>query len=180
MSKPDWEKPPIDFEGNSPLFVDLLDVGEDNAPAYLAGNWIAAVDAWDYCDGSLLGEMLRRHPIPFELQPVIADIVSGERPQNRKAAAKLKIPAGHRMCVAAWYAHYKRNTIDAVLCRQSATDYHVLAERECKEIAEMRDELLQVARRFKKEVAELAGISTETLDNLLDELKLKIKNYPKI
>lgn len=180
MSQPDWGKPPIDFERNLPLFVDLLEVGEDDAPAYRASNWIMAIDAWDYCDASLLTEMLKRHPIPFELQPVMADIASGERKQNRKAAARLKVPAGHRMYFAAWYAKYKRNTIDAMLCRRSINDYHDLAELEGKEVADMRAELLKLAQQFKKEIAEEAGISTETLENLYEELRKKIKNYPNI
>ncbi|MBQ0834451.1 hypothetical protein [Marinobacter sp.] len=180
MKSLDWGQSPVDVKGNTPLFVDLLEVSEANAAAYQAGNWIAAVDAWDYCDGTLLEEMLRRHPIPFELQPVIANIVSGKRTQKRKAAARLKVPAAHRMYFAAWYAHYKRNTIDAGLMRRLIPDYHEIADRDGKEVAEMREELLQAAREFKSEIADHAQISVETLENLYETLMKKIKNYPEI
>jgi hypothetical protein len=182
MTAVDWGKSLVDVKGNTPLFVDLLEVSEseENVRAYQAGNWIAAVDAWDYCDESLLSEMLRRHPIPFELQPVIANIISGKRPQKTKAAAKLKVPAAHRMYFAAQYADFKRNIIDVRLVRQFIPDYHELAEREGKEIAEKRSELFQAAGEYKTEIACLADISVETLENLYDALREKIKNYPDI
>ena len=176
MSTDKWRKPPLDLEGNEPMELGI----DCPREVYLNSNWIAAVDAWDYCDGSLLEEMLRRHPIPFELQPVIADIVSGQRPQNKKAAAKLKIPAGHRMCVAGLYATLKASVIDATLQRKTLHDYHKMADSMGIEVIDYKRQLESSAREFKKEVAELAGISTETLDNLLDELKLKINNYPQI
>lgn len=179
----DWGEPPIDFENNRPaeLGVDMP------RSVYLNTNWIIAIDAWDYCDPSLLTEMIKRHPIPFELQHVIAEIISGSRKQNRKAAAKLKIPAGHRMIYAGLYAELK-SVIDGPLERSNAvmidgkvfSDYHVMAEDRGLEIEEMRRAIQASGRRFKHRWASIAGVSVETLDNIYGDLKRKIKNYPHI
>lgn len=178
MTKPNWGKSPVDVKHNKPLFVDLLSITDENAAAYGASNWIAAVDSWDYCDGSLLEEMLRRHPVPFELQPVLADIVSGRRTQNTKA--RPSVPAAHRMYFAAWYANYKRNTIDARLRPNAFPSYHELAEREGKEVIEVIRDMQKNAKKFKKGIASHAEISVDTLENLYELLIKKIKNYPDI
>lgn len=175
MSKPDWGKPPIDFEGNKPVAL-----GSCSREAYLASNWIIAIDAWDYCDSTILAEMLHRHAIPFELQPVIADIITGKRKQNKKAAAKLKMPAGHRLIVAGLYADLKESVIDATLKRKTLHDYHDTADKRGIEVADYRRELQKGAQQFKNEWAKNCGVSTETLENLYEELKAKIKNYPNI
>lgn len=183
MSKPDWGKPPIDFEGNKPASL-----GHCSREAYLASNWIIAIDAWDYCDASILAEMLQRHPIPFELQPVIADIVTGKRKQNRKAAAKLKIPAGHRLIAAGLYATLKEDIIDNLLDRSDPVeingriwgDYHYMAEERKIEVIEMRRQIQESGRELKAEVADAAGISIDTLENLYEDLREKLKNYPNI
>lgn len=170
-----WGKPPIDFDGNKPAAL-----GKCSYEAYLASNWIIAIDAWDYCDSTILAEMLQRHPIPFELQPVIADIVTGKRKQNKKAAARLKIPAGHRLIIAGIYASLKGDVIDATLKRKTHHDYHDTAEQRGIEVSDYRRELQESGQQFKNEWAENAGISTETLENLYDDLREKIKNYPNI
>ena len=178
-----WGEPPIDFEGNKPASL-----GHCSREAYLASNWIIAIDAWDYCDASILAEMLQRHPIPFELQPVIAAIVTGKRKQNRKAAAKLKIPAGHRLIAAGLYATLKESIIDSLLDRKNIVeingriwgDYHTMADEKGIEIIEMRRQIQESGREVKAELADAAGISTETLENLYEDLRGKLKNYPNI
>ncbi len=178
-----WGKPPIDFEGNKPASL-----GHCSREAYLASNWIIAIDAWDYCDASILAEMLQRHPIPFELQPVIAAIVTGKRKQNKKAAAKLKIPAGHRLIAAGLYATLKESIIDSLLGRKNIVemngriwgDYHTMADEKGIEIIEMRRQIQESGREVKAELADAAGISTETLESLYEDLREKLKNYPNI
>lgn len=170
-----WGKPPIDFEGNKPAGI-----GECSPEVRAASNWIIAIDAWDYCDPSLLGEMLSRHPIPIELRPVIASIITGERKQNKRAAAKLKTPAGHRLIWAGIYAELKEGVIDATLARKTMHDYHDKADKMGIEPVELQSILRDRARKFDVEVAELAGVSVETLKNTYLELRNKIKNYPNI
>ncbi len=175
MSKHGWGNPPIDIEGNSPAAI-----GQASRAAHLASNWIIAIDAWDYRDTTLLAEMLRRHPVPAELRPVIAAIVSGERTQKAKAAVKLKIPAAHRLVVAGIYAEIKESVIDTTLGRKTIRDYHDIADARKIEVSELRREYQESARKFKSKWAETAGVSVETLENLYLELRDKIKNYPKI
>lgn len=170
-----WGEPPIDLEGNQPAAI-----GPCSREAHLASNWIVAIDAWDYCDHSLLTEMLNRHPIPFELQPVIADIVSGKRKQNKKAAAKLKIPAGHRMIIAGLYYDLKTLVFDATLKRETLHDYHEKAEKLGIEVVELQRSLQNAARNFKQKWADSAGISIDALENMVDSIREKIKNYPHI
>lgn len=171
----EWGAPPIDFEGNTPAAL-----GACSPEAYRASNWIIAIDAWDYCDASILVEMLKRHPIPFELQPVIADIVTGKRKQNRKAAVKLKIPAAHRLIYTGIYNDLKDSVIDATLRRETIHDYHDAADQRGIEIIDYRRDLQESGKSFKSEYADLAGISTETLENLSEELRAKMENYPNI
>lgn len=183
MTSVDWGEPPIDLEGNKPAALGFYFSRE----SHLASNWIVAIDAWDYCDDSLLTEMLRRHPIPFELQPVIADIVAGKRKQNKKAAAKLKIPAAHRMLAAGLYGVIG-GVLGGLLDRSGAVeiggkmlgDYHATADERGLEVAEMRQQIQQSRREWKEDVADAAGISVDTLENLYEELKRKLKNYPNI
>jgi|SRR5690554_3738985 len=175
-NKANWGKVPIDVKGNKPAATGKT----KNIPAYLASNWIIAIDAWDYCDSNLLEQMLNKHPLPFELQPVMAEIISGKRVPNKKAAAKLKVPAGHRLVIAGLYAELKESVIDAVLQRKTLTDYHDTAESLRIEVHEYQSELQKSAREFKEEWALNAGISTKALENLYYELKEKLKNYPNI
>lgn len=175
MNDNKWGKPPIDFKGNNPAAL-----GSCSAAAHSASNWIVAIDAWDYCDPSILAEMLQRHPIPFELQPIIADIVTGKRKQKKKAATKLKIPAGHRLIAAGIYATLKQDVIDATLQRKTSHDYHDIADEKGIEVSDYRRDLQAVGQKFKNEWSENAGVSTETLENLYEELRRKLKKYPNI
>ena len=64
-------------------------------------DWVAAIDAFDFNDPEPLNTLRALQSDPPELRPVLASIDAGDRKPNRKAAAKLKIPAGERMKVAA-------------------------------------------------------------------------------
>lgn len=170
-----WGKPPIDFKSNKPASI-----GECSPEVSAASNWIIAIDAWDYCDPTLLGEMLSRHPIPPELRPVIASIITGERKQNKRAEAKLKTPAGHRLIWAGIYAELKEGVIDATLARRTIPDYHETADKMGIEVIDLQKRYRERAKEFDSKMAELAGVSVETLKSTYLELRNKIKNYPNI
>lgn len=169
------ELPPIDFENNAPA-----ELGPCSREVRLASNWIIAIDSWDFCDPRPLDLMIRKHPIPNELRGIIADIIAGSRKPNKKAAAKLKCPAAHRLLVAGLYRMFKHDVIDATLQRKTIHDYHQTAEARGIEVIELRNQYLEDAREFKSEWASSMGIGTEALDNLYDVLEQKIKNYPNI
>ncbi|MDD2742146.1 MAG: hypothetical protein PHV02_07725 [Rhodocyclaceae bacterium] len=62
---------------------------------YELWDWFSALWAWDYGDPKQLSDLIRKNDgvIPAEFADAIADIVSGSRKPNKKAAAKLLIPA---------------------------------------------------------------------------------------
>ena len=170
----DWRKSSVNLENNRPIML-----GECTPEVRAASNWIAAIDAWDYCDPSLLGEMLRRHALPIELQPIIAGIVTGERKQNTKA--RLNIPAQHRLSVIGMYASARKEFVDVMLDRKGRRgDYHDTADRLGVEVDDLRKEYLKHAREFKQGWADMIEVSTEVLDARYRERKQIIKKYPNI
>jgi hypothetical protein len=66
-------------------------------------SWFIAIYAFDYADPKPLSELIRSEPIPPEYIDAVADIVAGERPIKRKAAAQFpkSLPAAKRMQIAA-------------------------------------------------------------------------------
>ncbi|WP_417500579.1 hypothetical protein [Marinobacter sp.] len=177
MNSSRWGKPPIDTKGNKPV-----DFGIDMPrEVYLNSNWIAAVDAWDYCDGTLLAELISNHPIPIELRPVIADIVSGIRKQKPKAAAKLKIPAAHRMVFAGIYSEIRSGVLEDLKDRKTIhPSFEDLAYERKLDDGELRRHIEIRMKKYDKEIAGLAGISVPALRGLFNHFKRKINNYPKI
>ena len=169
------ELPPIDVENNQPA-----ELGPCSRSVYLASNWIVSIDAWDLDDPELLGIMLKNHPVPVELRPVISDIVLGIRKPNKRAAAKLKCPAGHRLILAGIYRMLKHDVTDSTLKRKTLHDYHSTAAEKGIEVIDLKKQYLEAARNLKSEWASEMGLGTEALDNLCAALESKIKNYPNI
>ncbi|MFC1777023.1 hypothetical protein ACFL3I_06755 [Pseudomonadota bacterium] len=149
--------------------------------------WVVAIDAYDYNDREPLALLLESEPVPDELRPVIVAIESGDRKPNLKAAVKLKIPANERMKIA--------GTISAVLMlidtlKFEAIDESVndlsgvsmLAEQvdSIREPAEIMRELEYKSRKVIAESAEQLGVSVETIENLLRQLRQKMERYPNI
>lgn len=167
--------PPIDFEGNEPA-----ELGPCSREVYLASNWIIAIDSWDYCDPEPLNLMIQKHPLPEELRPVIADIITGKRKQNRKAAAKLKCPAAHRLLSAGMYRMLKHNVINATLQRKTLHDYHDKADEMGVEVIELRKIYQSKSKEFQEEWATGMRMGVEAFQDLVLYLDDKIKNYPNI
>ncbi|APR65684.1 hypothetical protein CN03_01370 [Thalassolituus oleivorans] len=167
--------PPIDFEGNQPA-----ELGPCSRAAYLASNWIIAVDSWDYCDPKPLGLMIQKHAVPEELRHVISDIIVGKRKQNKKAAAKLKSPAAHRLLSAGIYRGLKHDVIDATLQRKTLHDYHDKADDMGIEVIELRKIYLSESKKFQEKWATNMGMGVEAFQDLVSYLDDKIKNYPNI
>ena len=147
--------------------------------------WVAAVDAYDFADPDPLATLLRGpEPIPPEVQPVLADIVAGTRRPNRKAAAKLKIPASERMKVAGSVSVIV-GLVDA-LKRSDMYDADggpvqgpsAAAERNGVETIDEIRELEGVARKQVASAAREFGVSSETIENLLRDLRQKIEKFP--
>lgn len=149
-----------------------------------AWNWIVAIDAWDYAHPALLTKLIETENIPDPLKPVISSIISGKRKPNLKAAKKLKIPAEERMNIA--------SAISLILGLVDAFKYdsynsetgsrgvNEIAERKGLEPIEIKKDLDERSRDTILKAANDLEVSTETIENLVRDLRKKIKNWPNI
>ncbi len=147
--------------------------------------WIVAIDAFDYCSPGKLAGLVESEPIPEELRPVIASIITGERRPNPKKAARLKLPADQRMVIAGEVSTilglidvFKYSAIDSSVSSERGAA--MLAEREGIETIDMVRELEAEARAAINETAEHHGVSPETIENILRQFRQKIENYPNV
>ena len=143
--------------------------------------WVVALDAWDYCDPSLLIDLLVKMPIPEEIKIHIGNIVDGSRKPNKKGASKLKIPAKERMRIA--------GSLSLVLGLCDAIKYEgkngycsveAVADRERKEPLDILRELEFERQSLLDNACRDLNVSNETLENLLRDLREKIKNWPNV
>ncbi len=145
--------------------------------------WVIAIDAWDYCDANELTNLLRTQEIPVPLRPVIADIVSGDRKQNKKAAAKLRIPTSERMKIAGTISTIV-GLMQIIRCDIIDDDYpgqqgaEMLSDRLGQEPSQIVAELNEELRKLISEAASDLNVSTETIENLLRSFREKVKNWP--
>ncbi len=142
--------------------------------------WVVAIDAWDYCDPEMLATIIVEEPIPEEFKPIVADIISGKRKPNKKAAAKLKIPARERMRIA-FFISVELGMIDV-------SKYDVI-HPEGKGVvgigAKYGMEPIDVQRRLEKQARDIIrhyseefNVSQETIENLLRDLRKKMETWP--
>lgn len=150
-----------------------------------AWDWIVAIDAYDFGDPNPLDELLSTEPLPEELISVIESISSGERKPNLKAAAKLKIPAAERLQIAGAVSVVlllidvlKRDVIDPAISDEAGVK--MLGESKGREPVEILRELEAEARKAIELAAHEAGVSVETIENLLRHLRQKMEQYPNV
>jgi len=145
-------------------------------------DWIAAIDAWDYCDGSLLAILILEEDIPTKLKPIIADIFSGVRVQKKKAASFLKISPRERMYIAQSIS-INLGLIDVFKTVKMASGESLLewqSDRNGIEPIESKRWLEKEARQVKEIAAKDLGVSIETIENLLRDFRYKLDNYPNV
>lgn len=150
----------------------FLDAPRDMRDHWL---WICAIDAYDYNDSEPLSKLIREtEQIPTMFKDVIADIVQGERRPNKKAAAKLKLPASERMQIA--------GTLSGVLGIVEAfkRGLNGVADKQSKEPIDVLRELEADARIIMIEAASDLNVSLETLENLLRDFRKKIEDWPNV
>lgn len=143
--------------------------------------WIGAIDAWDYCDGTLLADLFLKEDIPIKLKPVISNIISGSRKQNKKAAASLKVPANERIYIAhdlllalGLIDEFKTAKTDGKSLVEWGADKNRIEPSQSRKWLEIE------AIRIKKETADKYNVSVQTIENLLLDLRNKLKNFPDI
>jgi hypothetical protein len=142
--------------------------------------WVVALDSWDYCDPIPLSELVLQKEIPLEFKQAISDIVSNKRKPSKRAAAKLKVPASERMKIAGSISVIF-GLIDALkfdtLYPEGRGSVGVGAMRKC----EPTDVLRELESEQRQEIESICielGVSRETVENILRELRKKIKLWP--
>lgn len=147
--------------------------------------WVMALDAWEYCDSEPLSALIKDcEVLPKEIAPAISEIVSGKRKQNKRGAAKLKIEAAERMklagCVSVLMGLIDTMKFECLNDDLVPDGMEGMADRICKEKIDIKSELENDAKNVIQETADEFNVSTETIENLLRDLRKKIKAWPSV
>lgn len=150
-----------------------------------AWGWVMAFDAWDHGDPQKLKELiLSDQEIPRELKPALAVRISGEKKPNKKASSQQKIPTADRMLIAMHFstAMYfsKANETFGLAGPDEQRYIDWVANRDRKEVLEVKRSMQRYRRLAAKKVAERFGISVETLENILRDMRKKAQEYPDV
>jgi len=148
-------------------------------------NWVCAVDAWDYGDGSLLANLITsEEQVPLEFKQVLGDIISGARKQlSAKAAIKLEVPAAERMRTAVMLSilfflidAQKHGKVEHKFSYpQFVSEYDDVKPKDTEEVIDWLDEN---KRGAIQDAANKFNVSSETIENLVRELRKKAKKWP--
>lgn len=150
-----------------------------------AWGWVMAFYAWDHGDPQKLKELiLSDQELPRELKPALAARISGERKPNKKAASQQKIPAADRMLIAMHFstAMYfsKANETFGLAGSDDQRYIDWVADRDRKEVLEVKRSMRKHRRLAAKKVSERFGISVETLENIVRDMRKKAREYPDV
>ena len=137
--------------------------------------WFNAVCSWDWGDPIPLSELIRSEPIPEEFRTAVGDIVEGTRKRKRNYV-KSKIPAAERLKIA--------GSISIVidLCNTlktgAAEGIQSMASRLNVEPIDVIRKLEAEARKTQKDAAKQLGVSVETIENLIRDMRARIARWP--
>lgn len=148
--------------------------------------WVNALCAFDYGDPTPLSDLVRdKRAIPHEFAGAIADVISGKRKPNRRAGAKAKIPPAERMKIAGsislaiWLVDaFKSRSIDPL--DRSLHGAAEIAARQGKEPISIVRELEEEARLIVAQSAREIGVTPEAIEDLLREMRNRIKRWPEV
>lgn len=152
--------------------------------------WICALDAFDFGATKRLSDLVASRDIPAELRPALARIISGDRKPNAKRGSKLKVPAECRMAIAGAISQALGEIDDVEFGRlrdlskfdtfEEARILEAMADSLRQEPNDIRNYLNDVRRNVIERSAEALGVSIETVENMLRDLRKKIENYPDV
>jgi len=149
-------------------------------------DWFGAVWAFDYGDPGPLSALVRSGQIPLEFNDVVADIVSGIRKPNKKAAAKAKIPPSERANLAATLSSMY-GLIETIkwgtweLDRQHLKPGAItIADRLGVEPVDVLQELKADRDGVIADACRSFSVSQETLENLMREARQRIARWPSV
>jgi hypothetical protein len=138
--------------------------------------WVNAFCAFDYGDPVPLAALVEHEDIPPEYRSALADVVSGVRKPDKRAAAKLKVPADLMMVYAmsidssvgfVEYIHH-HNSLDRI-----AESYHP-----AKEPREIIAQWQATGQEHVKLAMKDFKVSKETIKNLMREMRERIDRWP--
>lgn len=147
--------------------------------------WVSAFYAFDYGDTYPLEVLVRyAKEIPPEMAGALADVVAGRRKPNMKAARKIKIPAREAMLFAGTLSTIDgiADAIrhDALYANQDGKGLVAAGAYHGKEPAEIGDDLAARRARTIRQAADHFDVSTETVENLLREMRRRIDRWPEV
>lgn len=140
-------------------------------------DWVCAIDAYYYCDPHPLADMVKsEQSIPSYFKIAVSEIIAGEpKRQNKRAAAKLKLPAADRMKIAA--------DISSKLWALDRIKYEFLqpiSDRAAIEPIELQRQMEYGQKLLIQHYARTKNLHPETLENLLRDLRKKIEDWPNV
>jgi hypothetical protein len=138
--------------------------------------WFNAVCSWDWGEPVPLAELIRSEPVPDEFRQAVADIVVGKRKRKRNWQKGL-IPAAERMQIAGSVS------LIVDLCRIIRTETVEGLEGISNRLGNVDPiDIVRTceatARRAQLEAADQLGVSVETIENLLREMRARIDRWP--
>ena len=150
-----------------------------------AWGWVMAFDAWDHGNPQLLKELILSDEVmPSELKPALAKRISGEKMPKTKSAAQHKIPAASRMLIAMHFStsmyFSKANETFGLSGLGDQRYIEWLADKDRKEIVAVKRGMQRYRRAAAGKVAERFGISVETLENIVRDMRKKSRVYPDV
>ena len=148
--------------------------------------WFSALWSWDYNDPRALASLIRESngDVPVEFAQAVADIVSGTRKPNKKAAAKLTIPArematlcGHllvvrdlRECIA------KEATYPDTTGQGAKAAAQHLGVKPLDVIHDLDREWTEA----KEHAARMFSVEVETVERLFRDFQKRLERWPEV
>lgn len=146
--------------------------------------WFVALWAWDYNDPKMLTDLFLGSGghIPAEFLPIVAEIISGTRKPNKKAGAKLLIPAselgklaGSMMIFRDLSSNIAKHAIGG---DPALRGVHAIAKQKGKKPIEVTRELQGTWREAKEKAALKFRVDLRTIERIVAEADERIRLWP--
>lgn len=140
-------------------------------------DWVEALYEFEFGDRKPLGAMLRSGlPIPPEFLVAVAEIVEGVRKPKAIAVAKRKIPAREALQAAR-----RIDLMDQVCASVSNKSLLESASDDLRvDPIKVLREFQGAKRRAIEEEAQRFDVSVETIENLLRDIRRRVKRWPAV
>ena len=157
--------------GYAPEFLDFPD------EVKTAWEWIMAFDAWDYGEPDMLCDLILSDKVmPAELKPALAKRINGEKKPNKKSISQQKLSRTDRLWIATHFSTHMAFSKFA----ETPWVLEMKADDARKEVIDVKRKQQEYRRAGLQKVAQRFGISTETLENAVRDIRKKAKSYPDV